>query len=213
MAYCRPSQGDEMAKIYWRNGWAWARATVKGVERRDPLGTRSKREAEERFQRWLADIDAERKPGADKRLSFRKAVEKFTDEHMAHLEKQTQRRYLESLVHLCVDFDGKDLAEISRKDLMAFVSRRRKAGVTSSTIIRDLSCLSSVFTTAEDWELFEGNPVKGFLRAMKKRKVLVNAQPRNRYLSHAEELTILDTALARAADQKMIRRKERELYR
>ena len=202
-----------MAKIYWRNGWAWARATVKGVERRDPLGTRSKREAEERFQRWLADIDAERKPGADKRLSFRKAVEKFTDEHMAHLEKQTQRRYLESLVHLCVDFDGKDLAEISRKDLMAFVSRRRKAGVTSSTIIRDLSCLSSVFTTAEDWELFEGNPVKGFLRAMKKRKVLVNAQPRNRYLSHAEELTILDTALARAADQKMIRRKERELYR
>lgn len=200
-----------MATIYWRNGWAWARATVKGVERRDPLGTRSKREAEESFQRWLAEIDAEKNPASDRRLAFRKAVEKFTDEHMAQLEKQTQRRYLESLVHLCVDFEGKDLAEISKKDLMAFVSRRRKEGVTSSTIIRDLSCLSSVFTVAEDWELFEGNPVKPFLRAMKKRKVLVNAPPRNRYLSHAEELAALELAIARAVNTGAIRRKEKAM--
>lgn len=211
MALSRPSKGAQMAKIYWRNGWAWARATVKGVERRDPLGTRAKREAEERFQKWLAEIDDERRPGAGRRLSFRKAVEKFTDEHMAQLEKQTQRRYLESLVHLCEDFDRRDLADISRKDLMAFMSRRRKAGVTSSTIIRDLACLSSVFTVAEDWEIFEGNPVKGFLRAMKKRKVLVNAPPRNRYLSHQEELSVLEYALARACDPAAIRRKEKAM--
>lgn len=200
-----------MAKIYWRNGWAWARATVKGVERREALGTRSKREAEERFQKWIGEIDAERNPSGTKKLSFRKAVNLFTEEHFGTLEKHTQTRYLQSMILLCEDFDNKDLSDISRKDLMAFVSRRRKEGVASSTIIRDLACLSSIFTTAEDWELFEGNPVKGFLRAQRKRKGLTNAPPRNRYLSHAEENAGLDVALARARDPEAIRRAEKAM--
>ena len=69
-----------MASIYWRNGWAWAKTKVKGVVRREPLGTRSKKEAKGRFETWLADIAKEREAkwtGVE--TSFADGVRTFTD--------------------------------------------------------------------------------------------------------------------------------------
>lgn len=185
--------------IYWRNGWAWGRKTVKGVEYREPLGTRSKREAEGAYGRWLATFDA---PATEKGTTFREAVNIFTDNHLGTLKKSSQERYLVSLLNITPHFEHKLLKDISRGDLAKFMSSRRKGGVKDPTIIRDLACLSSVYTIAADYELADANPVLPFLRSQKRRQQLMNADPRQRYLSHAEELAVLTYAanVARAPD-------------
>ena len=77
------------------------------------------------------------------------------------------------------------------------------------TIIRDLACLSSVFTIAADWEKADANPVLPFLRAQKRRQSLTNSEPRTRYLSHAEELAILTYAADVARKPGAIRTNEK----
>ena len=101
-----------------------------------------------------------------------------------------------SLIALTPFFKDKTLQDITKADLMQFVVARRKAEVADATIRRDLSCLSSVFTIAADWELCDDNPVLPFLRTQKRRKRLIEADPRTRYLSHVEERLILERAKA-----------------
>lgn len=184
-----------MANIYWRSGWAWARATVKGVERREPLGTRSKAEAQDRFEQFVAKIAAEKASKWEKRKTpFREAVRVFTDDHLPTLKPSSQARYLGSLINLTPHFEAECLQDISRAGLTKFVAARRRAGVTDSTIRRDLACLSSVFTIAADYELCDANPVLSFMRNKKRAKQLVEADARTRHLSHLEELNLLRQA-------------------
>ena len=192
--------------IYWRNGWAWARKTIKGIEYRAPLGTRSKREAESAHAKWVAAFD---EVSAKKSASFREAVDRFTEDHLSNLKKSSQQRYLVSLLNLTPHFQGLRLEEISKVNLTAFMTARRKEGVSDSTIIRDLACLSSVFTIASDWEMINVNPVLPFLRMHKKRKSLLNSDPKTRYLSHAEELAILSAIADSARAPNAIRRHEK----
>lgn len=192
-----------MATIYWRNGWAWARAKVKGVDRREPLGTRSKEEAKSRFQTFVANLEKEKdSKWTGKETPFPEAVRLFTEEHLPNLKPASQERYLVSLLVLTPHFEEKTLQNLSRVDLATFVSERRKQGVSDSTIRRDLSCLSSVYTICADFELCDANPVLPFLRAKKRTKALVEADSRTRYLSHAEELLILTKARENAEAQK-----------
>lgn len=192
-----------MANIYWRNGWAWARATVKGVERREPLGTRSKAEAQEYFEQFLAKIAAERtSKWARKETPFREAVRIFTDDHLPTLKPSSQTRYLQSLLILTPYFQDSTLQRISRADMTAFVAARRRKGIKDSSIRRDLACLSSVFTIAADYELCDANPVLPFLRAKKKAKQLLESDYRTRHLSHAEELALLRHARKEAEAQR-----------
>jgi integrase len=184
-----------MAKVYWRNGWAWARATVKGVERREPLDTRSKAEAQERFEQFLTRIAAERESKwTRKETPFREAVRIFTDDHITTLKPKSAQRYLVSLIALAPHFEHLTLQRISRVDLTKFMAARRKTGVTDSTVRRDLACLSSLFTIAADYELCDANPVLPFLRSKKKSKQLVEADFRTRHLTHFEELALLRQA-------------------
>lgn len=193
-----------MAKIYQRNGIWYARAEVKGVERRRSLNTRSKAKAQERFEKWLAKIEAERQSKwTDKETTFRDAVRVFTDEHLPTLERSTETRYLLSLIYLSEHFEGTTLQRITPVDLTKFVGARRRQGVSDSTIRRDLACLSSVFTIAADFGLCDANPVLPFLRVKRKRKQLVEADPRTRYLSHDEELRILARAWEEGCAQKL----------
>lgn len=188
-----------MANIYWRDGWAWARATVKGVERRESLGTRSKSEAQDRFEQFLARIADEKASKWEKRKTpFREAVRVFTEDHLPTLKPSSQARYLLSLIQLTPHFEETALQDISRAGLSTFVAARRKAGVSDSTIRRDLACLSSVFTIAADYELCDANPVLPYLRVKKKSKQLVEADFRTRHLSHFEELALLRQARSEA---------------
>lgn len=184
-----------MAKIFWRGKWAWARARRKGVEIREPLGTTSAREAEELFQRWLASL-SDSKWGKSE-TPFERAVDVFTEHHLPTLKESSQKRYLLSLLTLRPFFEGKTLQGVTRGDLSEFVSARRKQGVKGSTIRRDLACLSSLYTTADDFDLCDVNPVSPFMRQQKKRRGLKEAPPRTRYLAHEEEDLIVDLARRR----------------
>lgn len=215
------SERTEVVGIYQRQGWYWARKTIKGVEYRDPLGTQSKREAENAYSAWVTGLlekTSKGEPGHE--TSFSVAVDNFTENHFPTLKESSRVRYLQSLLTLTPYFEGKTLQSIGKADISKFVSERRKKGgskkgsekqrsLSDATIIRDLQCLSSVFTVAADFELCEANPVAAYLRAHKRRKTLVNSKPRERYLSHPEELLVLNAALARAADPTAIRRKEK----
>lgn len=203
--------------IYWRNGWAHARKTIKGIEHRKALETKSKREAESAYQRWVAALEVERSgSGPTRSTSFVAAVNNFTEHHLGNLKKSSQVRYLQSLLILAGAFEGKTLQEISKSDLAMFVSDRRKSPIrktklSDATIIRDLQCLSSVFTVAIDFDLTDVNPVAAFLKTHSRRKTLRNSDPRTRYLTHVEELRVLDQAVWRAGNPDAIRRAEKAM--
>lgn len=193
--------------IYERKGWYWGRKTIKGIEYRASLETRSKRDADAAYGRWLATLEQDVTPTKD--TPFRVAVNNFTREHLPRLKKSSRIRYLQSLLLLSDHFENKNLTAISRADLAEFVSARRKTGVSDATILRDLACLSSVFTIAIDWELAETNPVAAFIRAQKRRKQLKEAETRTRHLDHAEELALLRYAVELAMAPSSIRKAEK----
>lgn len=187
-----------MAKIYWRNGRAWARATVKGVEYREPLDTTSKREAAKRFEQWLTRLTQDTSRWSKDETPYEDAVRLFDENHLPTLEPSSQKRYLSSLLMLSPHFEGKTLQSITKVDLAEYVTlRRRRDKVSDSTIRRDLACLSSVFTIAADYDKCDSNPVLAYMRTMKRRGSLKDAPPRERYLSHVEEAAILRRARQR----------------
>ncbi len=184
-----------MAKVYKRGNVYWARATHKGKEYREPLDTASKAVAEDRLKEWLEKKKASQW-GDKPRRTFEETVRKFTKDHLPRLKRTSQLRYTYSLLQLADHLQGKFLDQIGSAMLSEFESKRRADGVTDGSIRRDLSCLSSIFNCAEEWEYFTGNPAAAFMRA-RKRRGLKEAPPRTRYLSHEEETQILDAGSSR----------------
>jgi integrase/recombinase XerD len=183
-----------MAGIYKRGEIWWGRITRKGKEYRQSLGTSVKGQAQERLRRWSNELSAA-SWGEKVRRTFNEAAEKFAVEHFAVVKPASARRYCVSLVNLAASFEGLHLDEISRGKLLEFETRRRTEGVTTSTIRRDLRCLSVLFSCADDWEWTDGlNPVTAFLKARQKRGGLKEGQPKTRYLSHEEEAAVLEAA-------------------
>lgn len=205
--------------IYWRAGWAWGRKEIDGLEYRGPLGTRSKREVEAAYARWLTDLEEKIHGGTGaqkKKVPFSVAVNNYMDHHFATLKPETRRRYLVSLLNLTPHFNKYSLQQIGKKEIGEFVSSRRQAKsrqgkITDTTIKHDLNVLSGVFTLAGDFELFDGNPALLYLKEHHRRKTLVKTAPRRRYLSHAEEKLVLDLAVEQARDEASIRRHEKTM--
>lgn len=125
--------------IYERKGWYWGRKTIKGIEYRASLETRSKRDADAAHSRWVATLEQDVTPTKD--TPFRVAVNTFTREHLPRLKPSSRIRYLQSLLLLADHFENKALTAITRADLAAFVSDRRKGNVSDATVLRDLACL------------------------------------------------------------------------
>ena len=178
-----------MAKVYKRGAVYYARATHRGVEHRESLETTSRATAEERLQTWLARLKGS-DWGEKPRRTFRETAIRFTGDYFPRLKPKSRERYRVSLMNLADHFDGLHLDEITSARMAEFETARRKEGVTAGTIRRDLSCLSSVFSRAEEWEYSQGNPAAAYLRHGTKRG-LKEAPPKTRYLSHEEEQTIL----------------------
>lgn len=178
-----------MAKVYKRGEVYYARATHEGVEHRESLETTSRAVAEDRLQEWLRRLKAS-KWGEKPRRTFRETVMRFTGDYFPRLKPKSRERYRVSLMNLADHMDGLHLDEISSAKMADFETARRKEGVSAGTIRRDLSCLSSVFSRAEEWEYHQGNPAAAYLRHGTKRG-LKEAPPKTRYLSPEEEQTIL----------------------
>ncbi len=163
-----------------------ARKRRKGKEFNKCLDTKSKTVARERARVWLDGLIAS-EWGEKPKRTFNAAAEKFAEDYFPNMK--APERYATSLVHLIEFFNGYELDKITPSKLDAFVQWRRKAGVQSSTIRRDLSCLSSLFTNAQVWEWTLLNPVRPFLQIRSKTGLAEN-EGRQRVMSHDEEAVL-----------------------
>lgn len=170
----------------------WFRKTWKGQFYWFSLQTENLGNAQERRDRVIQELRAG-KWGDQRPRTINEAMERFVTDHFPTLKPKSQKRYALSMVHLVEAFDGINLQDISSANLKAFENKRRNDGVSTSTIRRDLACLSSIFSLAEEEEWVKHNPVKPFLRGRAK-KGLTEGEPRTRYLSHYEEDLILGYA-------------------
>ncbi len=96
-------------------------------------------------------------------------------------------------------FQGVYLDEIGSAKMGDFERARLAAGVTTTTVRRDLACLSSLFSRAEEWEWVTSNPVKPYKRGRAKAG-LKEGPARTRYLSIQEEEAILPLLPPKAKD-------------
>jgi hypothetical protein len=170
-----------MAAIYLRGKTYWGRAQRKGREHRRSLQTKNRAIAERHLRQWLEELDAIAW-GDKPRRSWEEAAAKFIAEHFPTIKPSARLRYTVSLRHLNNHFAGKMLHHITSAEMSDFESKRRADEVTTSTIRRDLACLSSLVTSTVEWEWTDTNPVPAFLRQRAKRG-LKEGQPRTRYLT------------------------------
>lgn len=183
--------------IYLRGKTYWYRLQHGKKEHRGSLETSNLGEAKERVERVRKELNAT-EWGAKPRQSFNAAAEKFGEDHFPNLKPASATRYLISIANLLETFNGIMLHDIGSAKIGEFERARRKAGVSSSTIRRDLACLSVIFTKAEEWEWATYNPVKPFLRG-RQLAGLREGHARTRYLTIEEEMEILAHAPPKAA--------------
>jgi integrase len=173
------------------NVW-WFRKVIRGDLHWFALDTGSLPEARTRRERYLTDLADGRRARSSKK-TFDDLLTLFRSDHMPTLKPSSQQRYKDSIKHLSAHFGRKPLSAVSSATLKAFEAKRRAQGVSNPTIRRDLACLSSMMSLAEEEEWIVGNPVRPFLRQRSKRG-LTESPPETRHLSHEEEAAVLQAA-------------------
>lgn len=177
-----------MATVYKRGKIWWGRVQYAGKEHRVSLETTSKADADRKLIEFISEIKNEKRD--EKKYKFDDLVLKFVSEHLPTLKPSAAKRYGVSINQLIDHFEGMSLEDITSAPLSDFENARRAQGVSNSTIRRDLACLSSMFSCAEDAEWITGNPVLIYMRRRAKRG-LKEAPPRKRYLNKTEEEKLL----------------------
>ena len=164
--------------LYQRGTTWWGRIKIGGREHRRSLRTPLRAEAEKRLTAWRksvianANADSFRSEG----LSFQKACVRWvTDTLSKSVKPSVVKRYSVSITSMTPHFSGKSMKEIDRKSIAEFVDARQKAGVTNSTIRRDLTALSRLMAACLAWpdSEMESNLARSYdrsvlLRVMKK---------------------------------------------
>lgn len=180
-----------MASIFKQSGskYWYGRVVINGRTIRESLETTSKSVAERRLKKWV-NAKKDQKWGEYGDKSFDDAAIKFTADYMPSLKPSSRKRYDVSIDNLARYFEGVLLKDINHENMFNFEQGRLKEGVSKGTVRRDLSCLSSMYSFCEECQWIKGNPVKAFMRKRAKRG-LREAQPRDRYLTHDEELRLI----------------------
>lgn len=177
----------------------WYRITKNGTPFEGSLETNNLGIAKERLESVRRELTAS-KFGEKPRRTFNEAAIRFMDEHCKrHLKPKARKRYGVSLRNLTDHLCDLHLDEIGSAILGTFEKSRLDAGATTSTVRRDLACLSSLYSRAEEWEWVTFNPVKPFKRGRGKAG-LKEGNPRERYWSELEELTAIPLAPPKAQD-------------
>lgn len=173
----------------------WFKIRHGGKDHEGSLQTDNLSIAKSRVEAVRKDLTAS-KFGEKPIRTFDEAARRFSAEHYKTLRPSSRKRYAVSLVNLTDHFQGVRLIDIGSALLGDFERARLATGVTSSTVRRDLACLSSVFGRAEEWEWVTSNPVKPFKRGRGKAGLREGAA-RTRYLSPGEEAAVLGKASPR----------------
>ena len=154
---------------YWRGTILWGRIQVAGKEYKWSLRTSDAAIARRRVKAERDRLVAETHFG-----EFRVKYEDVFTEWSEHIETQvgpeTSKRYAVSLKQLEPELLPLFIDQIDKAKVLEIVKSRRNAGVTTATIRRDLTALSSVLEYAEDHEYREGNPALARLRKLKERR-------------------------------------------
>ncbi len=181
-------------KNLFQRGQVWyVRSQRKGRDIKVSLETTNKTIARQRKQQIIKEIAAGKFDEGPSH-TFNELSDKFTTDYHPTLKINSAKRYGVSQCNLLDHYSGLKLSELTRARFREFETARRLEGVTNSTILRDLACLSSMLSFAEDeLEWIENNLAKKYIRVRKK-KGLQEAPPRTRYFTHAEEAALLDNA-------------------
>lgn len=200
--------------LFWRGVVIYGRASVgprtfDGSNRQQVvcLHTDDVKEAQRALEKWKAKHFAIK--GERTKIKFDEAVELF-QAHMERLKPGTAKTYQYHINQLSKEFADIPMIDIDRSHLAAFRRRRendpgkRQSGkkVSSASIIRDLTCLSTIFTYLSSVGLLIDyvNPVSGFLKANK--TTLKDSKPKTRYLSKAEEVLLIERLARKLVDAK-----------
>lgn len=165
-----PKKREAPTNCYWRGETLWGRLRVAGREVRWSLRTRDAATALRRIEARRRELDAELHYG-EVRQTY-EAVYVAWAAHIAHqVGPRTAARYAVSLKQIEGFLRPLDAHQIDRDVVADIVRARRAAGVSTATIRRDLSALSSVLAFAEDegWR-DNGNPALERLRRLKERR-------------------------------------------
>ena len=182
---------EEYGHLWQDHRGIWnVRKKRKGKEYNKCLDTESKTVARERARGWYDKLVAS-EWGEKQPVIFNDVAVTFAEKYFPTMK--APGRYATSLQHLIAYFNGMRLEDITSSKLDGFVDWRRTHGVQSPTIRRDLSCLSSLFTNAQVWEMVKHNPVRPFLEVRNKTGLSEN-EARQRVMSHDEE-EVLDRYL------------------
>lgn len=181
-----------------RGGVWWYRIIKNGRAHEGSLQTANLGVAKERLEGVRRELTATRF-GEKPRRSFDEAARRFAKEHFPSLKPKSRKRYGVSLRALADHLHGVWLDEVGSAKLGDFERARLEAGVTTATVRRDLACLSSLFSRAEEWEWITNNPVKPYKRGRAKAG-LKEGIARTRYLSVAEEADVLPVTPAKASE-------------
>lgn len=157
------------AGTYWRGSVLWGRVTVAGVEHRWSLRTGDAKLALARLEAERARLQAEAHFG-ERRITYEAAFAAWAEHARHHVAPSTAKRYAVSLGRLAPWLRGRTIDAIDRDLVATIVRERREAGVTTATIRRDLTALSSVLAFAEDEDWREGNPALERMRRLRERR-------------------------------------------
>jgi integrase/recombinase XerD len=157
------------AGCFWRGDTLWGRTRIKGRLVRWSLNTDNPAVAKERRKAGKDLAIAERVHG-DAPRSYEDALERWGRTASDALGANTLKRYLVSLKQIDEYVTGRRLAEINRSLIGEIVDGRRKQGVTTATIRRDLAALSSVMNHASLHGWIDTNPALPWLKNLKERR-------------------------------------------
>lgn len=151
----------------WRGDVLYGRKRIKGVLRRWSLRTGDVDAARDRVKEDIERMTAEVFYG-DHRVKYADIVASWAERHILHeVGPRTAHRYAVSLKQIEPYTMGLFLDQVNTKEKIAeIVDGRRAAGVSTATIRRDLTALSSVFEYAE----VETNHALAKLKKLKERR-------------------------------------------
>lgn len=160
---------DAPENCYWRGEVLWGRLKVAGQEYRWSLRTGHGPTALRRVEAKRKELQAAAFFG-ESRKTYDDTFAAWSEHILHHVGSATSKRYSVSLGQLAGFLRPLYIDEIDRAVINDIVKARRAAGVSTATIKRDLTALSSVLAYAEDEEWRTGNPALERARRLKERR-------------------------------------------
>lgn len=150
-------------------------------------------------RRVLGEVAEHGMPLADKEhrgpLTFGDFISKKYGPHVEAVNKAGAAT-IAALKAQFEDWNGKQLAQITKEDFDLFKAQRLKDGIHPSTVNRDMDRVKAAFSQAVEWGLVTQNPLKGMKRITR------GIEDRVRYLTPKEEKALRKALNEREANAK-----------